>query len=155
MIYYLTPEAFQQLKEELHDLKTRRRKEIVQIIQEAKDLGDLSENAAYQEAKEAQGKLENRIMELEVILKNASLIKKKKHSSDKVEIGSSVEIISLSTPKSKRTLTIVGSQEAKPEEGKISNESPLGKTLLGCRRGEVIVVNTPKGAVKYRILKIF
>lgn len=153
MIYYLTPEAFQKLKDELAHLKTNRRKEIAQVVQEAKDLGDLSENAAYQEAKESQGKLESRIMELELILKNVSFIKK--NSNNYLEVGSTAEIVNLDSLKNKKVINIVGSQEAKPEEGKISNESPLGKALLGHRAGDIVSVNTPQGTIKYKITKVF
>ncbi len=150
---YLSPEAYKKLKEELEYLKTVKRKEIIQKIQEAKELGDLSENAAYQEAKEAQSVLETRIIELEEFLKNASIIQKKK--SGKVELGSTVEVEGvISGKKVRRKFTIVGSHETQPQEGKISNESPLGQAFLGKGVGEEVIVKTPDGEIKYKILKI-
>lgn len=154
MTQYITPETYQKLKKELEELKTVKRKEIAQRIKEAKDLGDLSENASYQEAKEAQSKLETRILELESYLKTVSIIQKPKKNGQVVELGSTVEVISLSKPREKKTFTITGSLEANPLEGKISNESPLGQAFLKKKKGETVVVKTPKGEVKYKILKI-
>jgi len=109
-------------------LKTVKRKEIALKIQEAKELGDLSENAAYQEAKDAQAALETRILDLELLLKNSTLIKPRKNSGI-VEVGSQVTVQSLSFPKTKKQFLIIGAQEADPAQGKISNESPLGKAF--------------------------
>jgi len=150
---YVTPEAYRLLKQELEELKTKKRKEIAEIIQDAKELGDLSENAAYQEAKDAQSVLETRILQLEMFLKNISIIR---HASNNhvIELGSTIEVKSLTKSRNKKVFTIVGSHEAKPIEGKISNESPLGKAFLGREKGEIILVNTPQGEVKYKILKI-
>lgn len=150
---YITPEAYKNLKEELNILKTVKRGEIALKIQEAKELGDLSENAAYQEAKDSQAALETRILEIEVLLRNASIIRPTK-SIGFVEIGSSVTVQSLSLPRTKRQFTIIGVQEANPAEGKISNESPLGKSFLGHKKGDLIIAKTPKGDVKYKILNI-
>jgi len=150
---YITPEAYKKLKEELNILKTVKRREIALKIQEAKELGDLSENAAYQEDKDSQADLETRILEIEVLLRNASLIHPTKHNSF-IEIGSSVTVQSLSLARTKRQFTIIGAQEANPAEGKISNESPLGKSFLGHKKGDLIVVKTPKGEVKYKIVEI-
>ena len=150
---YLSPEAYRKLQEELEMLKTVKRKEIALKIQEAKELGDLSENAAYQEAKDAQAALETRILDLELLLKNSTLIKPRKNS-DLVEVGSQVTVQSLSSPKTKKQFLIIGAQEADPAQGKISNESPLGKAFLGHRKGEVVIVKTPKGEVKYKIVDI-
>ncbi|MGE4554551.1 MAG: transcription elongation factor GreA [Candidatus Paceibacterota bacterium] len=150
---YLTPEAYKKLKEELEYLKTVKRKEIIEKVQEAKELGDLSENAAYQEAKEAQSALESRIIELEEFLKNSAIIQKRK--SDKIELGSTIEVEGvIDGKKVKRIFTIVGSHETQPLEGKISNESPLGQAFLGKKRGDEVVIKTPSGEIKYRILKI-
>jgi len=150
---YITSEAYKALNRELKELKTEKRREIAQMLQEAKELGDLSENAAYQEAKEAQSVLETRILQLEEFLRNIVIIRR---SPDNyiIELGSTIEIKSLTRPKIKKTFTIVGSHEAKPVEGRISNESPLGKAFLGHKKGEIILVNTPQGEVKYKILKI-
>jgi transcription elongation factor GreA len=150
---YVTPEAYKLLKQELEELKTKKRKEIAETIQDAKELGDLAENAAYQEAKDAQSVLETRILQLEMFLKNISIIR---HASNNhvVELGSTIEVNSLTKTKNKKVFTIVGSHEAKPTEGKISNESPLGRAFLGGKKGEIVLVNTPQGEVKYKILKI-
>jgi len=150
---YVTPEAYKLLKQELEELKTKKRKEIAETIQDAKELGDLAENAAYQEAKDAQSVLETRILQLEMFLKNISIIR---HTSNNyiIELGSTIEVKSLTKTKNKKVFTIVGSHEAKPIEGKISNVSPLGRAFLGCKKGEVVLVNTPQGEVKYKILKI-
>jgi len=150
---YITPEAYKKLKEELGFLKNQKRREIALKIQEAKELGDLSENAAYQEAKDSQAALETRILEIEVLLKNVSLIRPTK-SNEIVEIGSSITVQSLSLPRTKRQFTIIGVQEANPAEGKISNESPLGKSFLGHKKGDIIIAKTPKGDVKYKIVDI-
>ncbi len=150
---YLTAEAYKKLKEELEYLRKVKRKEIAQRVQEAKELGDLSENADYQKAKEDQAALESRIIELEEFLKRAVIIQPKK--TDRVEIGSIIEVENLSQSTSKKQVfTIVGSHEAQPLEGKISNESPLGKAFLGKKVGEIVDVETPKGKVQYKILKI-
>ncbi|HOQ15300.1 MAG TPA: transcription elongation factor GreA [Candidatus Paceibacterota bacterium] len=152
-INYLTAEAYKKLKEELEYLRKVKRKEIAQRVQEAKELGDLSENADYQKAKEDQAALESRIIELEEFLKRAVIIQPKK--TDRVEIGSIIEVENLSQSTSKKQVfTIVGSHEAQPLEGKISNESPLGKAFLGKKVGEIADVETPKGKVQYKILKI-
>jgi len=150
---YITPEAYKALKQELEELKTKKRKEIAEIIQDAKELGDLAENAAYQEAKDEQSVLETRILQLEMFLKNISIIR---HVSNNhaIELGSTIEVKSLTKSRNKKVFTIVGSHEAKPIEGKISNESPLGRAFLGHSKGEIILVNTPQGEVKYKILKI-
>lgn len=150
---YLTAEAYKKLKEELEYLRKVKRKEIAQRVQEAKELGDLSENADYQKAKEDQAALESRIIELEEFLKRAAIIQPKK--TDRVEIGSIIEVENLSQSTSKKQVfTIVGSHEAQPLEGRISNESPLGKAFLGKKVGEIVDVETPKGKVQYKILKI-
>lgn len=150
---YVTSEAYKLLKQELEELKTKKRKEIAETIQDAKELGDLSENAAYQEAKDAQSVLETRILQLEMFLKNISIIH---HSSNNhiIELGSTIEVKSLTKTKNKKVFTIVGSHEAKPIEGKISNESPLGRAFLGGKKGDIVLVNTPQSKVKYKILKI-
>ncbi len=150
---YVTPQAYKALKQELEELKTKKRKEIVEIIQDAKELGDLSENAAYQEAKDAQSVLETRILQLEMFLKNVSIIR---HVSSNrvVELGSTIEVKSLTKSGNKKAFTIVGSHEAEPIEGKISNESPLGRAFLGHKKDDIVLVNTPQGEVKYKILKI-
>ena len=150
---YVTPEAYKAIQEELEELKTKKRKEIAEIIQDAKELGDLSENAAYQDAKDLQSVLETRILQLEIFLKDISIIR---HASNNhvVELGSTIEVESLTKLGNKKVFTIVGSHEAKPIESRISNESPLGRAFLGHSKGEIILVKTPQGEVKYKILKI-
>ncbi len=148
---YLSPEGIETLKKELQELKTKKRQEIAKRLQEAKDLGDLSENAEYFEAKEAQSLNENRIAELEELLKNAVVIKTPS-TEDIIRIGSTVET---KLNNSAEVFSIVGSAEAKPQEGKISNESPLGRAFLGKKVGDEVEVKTPGGIVKYRIIKIY
>ncbi|MEK7197855.1 MAG: transcription elongation factor GreA [Patescibacteria group bacterium] len=147
---YLSPEGIETLKKELLELKTKKRQEIAKRLQEAKDLGDLSENAEYFEAKEAQSLNENRIGELEELLKNAVLIKTPSVENI-VSIGSTIEVKSGNNTE---IFKIVGSAEAKPQEGKISNESPLGRSFLNKKLGDEFDVKTPGGIVKYKIIKI-
>lgn len=147
---YISKEGLEELKKELHDLKTQKRREIAQRLQEAKSLGDLSENAEYLEAKEAQSALESRILELEEIIKQSRVIEKPT-KKNYVSIGSTVEV---EFDGRSREFTIVGSEEASPAEGKISNESPLGKAFLGRKVKEEVEVKTPKGKVRYKILGI-
>ncbi len=148
---YLTAEGLEKIQAELDDLKNNKRKEIAQRISDAKELGDLSENAEYHEAKDEQGFAETRILELEQMLRNAELIKHTKNSST-VQIGSTVSITSKQS--GEMTVTIVGSSEANPAEKKISNESPLGDALLGKSVGESVLVTTPGGEMKYTIEKV-
>lgn len=148
---YLTAEGLEKIQAELDDLKNNKRKEIAQRISDAKELGDLSENAEYHEAKDEQGFAETRILELEQMLRNAELIKHTKNSST-VQIGSTVSIASKQS--GEMTITIVGSSEASPAEKKISNESPLGDALLGRSVGESVLVTTPGGEMKYTIEKV-
>lgn len=147
---YLSPEGIETLKQELLELKTKKRQEISKRLQEAKDLGDLSENAEYFEAKEAQSLNENRIGELEELLKNAILIKTP-NVENIVSIGSTIEVKSGNNIE---IFKIVGSAEAKPQDGKISNESPLGRSFLNKKVGDEFDVKTPGGIVKYKIIKI-
>lgn len=148
---YLSPEGIETLKKELQELKTKKRQEIAKRLQEAKDLGDLSENAEYFEAKEAQSLNENRIAELEELLKNAVVIKTP-NAEDVVRIGSTIET---KLNNNTEIFCIVGSAEAKPHEGKISNESPLGRAFLGKKLGDEVEIKTPGGNVKYKIIKIY
>ncbi|MBI4708796.1 MAG: transcription elongation factor GreA [Candidatus Portnoybacteria bacterium] len=146
---YLSKEGLEQVKKEVEELKLKRQ-EIAKRLEEAKALGDLSENAEYLQAKEAQAFNEGRILELEDVLKNAMVINKNGGSSV-VQIGGTVEV---SSQAGKQTFTIVGSEESNPAEGKISNESPLGKAFLGHKVGETVQVETPKGKINYKILAI-
>ncbi|MBU2564505.1 transcription elongation factor GreA [Patescibacteria group bacterium] len=146
---YLTKEKFNELKQELEDLKLKRNA-ISNRIHQAKELGDLSENAEYTEAKEAQAFNEGRIQELKQIIRDAVLILKKT-KCDSVEVGCSIIV---KNKEGKRDFSIVGSEEADPLNGKISNESPLGKAFLGKRKGDEIMVQTPRGKAYYKVLEI-
>lgn len=147
---FLTKEGLEKLKNELDELRTVKRKEIAERVQQAKEFGDLSENAEYVEAKNEQSFIEGRILEIENILKNVTIFKQGT-KSDVVRIGSTV---TASNDNGKKTYTIVGSNEANPTEGRISNQSPLGQCFLGKRVGDAIEVTAPKGKVHYRIENI-
>ncbi len=147
MSEYFSEEGLEKLKNELEELKTAKRHEIAARLEHAKSLGDLSENAEYQEAKEEQSLLESRIVEIEEILRNAVIIKKDAYSS-LVQVGSTVRVTS---EHGEEIFTIVGSEEADPKDGMISNESPLGKAFLGRKIGDKIEVKTPAGTFHYSI----
>lgn len=147
---YLTPEGLERLREELRVLKYERRKEIADKIERARELGDLSENAEYQEAKDEQAFTEGRILELETTINNATIITGP-GGTKHVSIGSTVKV---RTNGEERSYAIVGANEADPAGGRISNESPLGRSLLGQRVGDEIEVKAPKGTVTYRIVEI-
>lgn len=146
--YQLTEKGRKELEQELDELKSRRG-EIADKIAEARDYGDLSENAEYDSAREEQGLVETRIAEIEDILMNAEDIKTTKSNS--VHLGSSVE---LKTGSKSVTYTVVGSVEANPGEGKISDESPIGAALMGKKVGDSASIATPKGDVTYKIVTI-
>jgi len=148
--YYLSSERLNELKVELEDLKGRKRHEIAERLKTAKEYGDLSENSEYSEAREEQARVETRIFELEDILKQASIIKKSEEV-DEVRIGSTVTV---KKGDEVFNYTVVGSNETNPEEGKISNESPLGRAILGRKVGDKITVGTPSGEIQYSISKI-
>lgn len=148
--YYLTAERLEDLKKELTELKTVRRMEVADRLKRSKELGDLSENAEYAEAREEQATVETRIFEVEDMIKNAVIIKHS-NAAKVVEIGSTVVV--RKDGKESR-YSIVGSNETDPERGFISNESPLGKVFLGKQPNDEVVVQTPRGAAKYTILKI-
>lgn len=150
---YLTSEAYKKFQKELLFLKTVKRQEVKTNLQIAKSYGDLSENAAYSMAKKAQIETETRIRQLEELLKTAKIIR---HFNNEgiVKLGAKITIVNTRYPSKERVFSIVGSLEAQPAEGKVSNESPLGRAFIGHCKGEEVLVNTPKGAVKYRILDI-
>lgn len=149
---YLTKEKLIKLKKELEFLKNNKRREVAERIHEAKDLGDLSENAEYAEAKDEQSWTEGRILELEDIIKRAVLIEENKyHQTSTVTVGSRVKVLVKGVEKD---FEIVGSQEANPAQGKISNESPLGKAFIGKKVADEIEVEVPKGKVKYKIVAV-
>lgn len=154
---YISKEGLEKIKKELGKRKTINRCEIAERLEEAKSMGDLSENGEYTAAKEAQAFNEGKIFELEGMLKNAVLIKPVKSQSKKekkVQIGSVVEVKLIGTSSQKKSFMIVGSRETDPAQGKISNESPLGQTFLGCKIGDIIEAKTPKGIIKYKIVGI-
>lgn len=149
---YITIEKKEEFEKELENLKTFKRKEIADALEYSKSLGDLSENAEYHQAREDQARCEDRIAEIEYILKNAII--SKKHHSGVVEVGNVVRVTK-GKIKEEKTFFIVGSEEVDVLEGKISNESPLGMALLGKAPGEIATFTTPKGeVVSYTVLKI-
>jgi transcription elongation factor GreA len=147
---YLSKEKCDELKKELEYFTRVRRKEIAEALEAAKALGDLSENAEYHSAREAQAGVEERIMVLEEILKNAVIVGSK-HKTDAVGVGS---VVSVKRGKDTRTYTIVGSEETDVALGKISNKSPLGESLMGKRKGDHFSCTTPSGEVECQILEI-
>ena len=149
----LTYEGLKRYEEELHDLKVYKRKEVAQKIKEAREQGDLSENAEYDAAKDEQRDIEARITELENILKNVEVVVEDEVSSDKINIGCTVRILDLEY-KEEETYKIVGSTEANSLKGKISNESPVGRALIGSQVGDTVSVETPGGLVQYEVLEI-
>jgi transcription elongation factor GreA len=147
---YLSREGLQRLRAELEEMTTVRRVEVAQRIHDAKEHGDLTENAEYEDAKNEQAFVEGRIQALETLIKNAILIDEH-HSTDHVQIGTTVVVQS---DDGKEEFTIVGTAEAKPTEGRISNESPVGRALLGKRKGEKVKVHVPAGDFTYTIVEI-
>jgi len=154
--YYVTEEGLVALEKELEYLKTVRRKDVADKIKVALSFGDLSENSEYDEAKNEQAMMEARIADLEVMLKNTEVIDESELTTEKVHIGSKLELAVTSTDgkKSKRAFRIVGSNEADPRNGKISDESAVGKALLGHKVGQTISVETPTGIAKYKVVSI-
>ncbi|MFH1349123.1 MAG: transcription elongation factor GreA [Patescibacteria group bacterium] len=152
----VTKEGLKRLKDELDHLKTTRRQEVAQRLKEAISYGDLSENAEYEEAKNEQAFIEGRIIELEQKIKNAKIIADKKMimSGKAADIGSTVTVRNKTDRDEPQEFTIVGSTEADPVEHKISNESPIGKALLGAQKGDNLDVDTPSGIIKYEVLKV-
>jgi len=149
---YITLEGKKKLQEELEYLTTVRRKEVADAIKSAKEEGDLSENSAYDEAKLAQGFLEGKIQTIESQLRNAVIIKDGNGSNGVVAIGCTVTVEEEGF--GEETYQIVGSAEADPLEGKISNESPIGRALLGAKIGDVVKAETPGGLIAFRIRKV-
>ena len=149
----LTYEGLQKLEEELQDLKVVKRREIAQKIKEAREQGDLSENAEYDAAKDEQRDIEARIEELEKILKNAEVVVEDEVDLDKINIGCQVKILDIEYSE-ELDYKIVGSTEANSLKGKISNESPVGKALIGHKVGDTVEVETPAGVFAYKILEI-
>ena len=149
----MTYAGLKKLEDELNDLKGFRRKDVAQKIKEAKEQGDLSENAEYDAAKEEQAEIEARIVELEKILKNAEIIDEDEVASDIISVGCRVKLLDVEF-EDEMEFSIVGSTEANSLNGFISNESPLGIALLGKKKNAVVEVESPAGVIKYKILDI-
>ncbi|MBQ3415814.1 MAG: transcription elongation factor GreA [Clostridia bacterium] len=149
----LTQEGFDNLEKELNYLKTEKRAEIADRIKIALGFGDLSENSEYDEAKTAQAENEVKIAELENKIRHAKIIDEKEIDTDTVQIGNTVKVLDIEFDE-KLEYTIVGSTEVNLAENKISNESPLGKALLGAKKNQTVEVNAPAGIMKYKILAI-
>ena len=149
----LTQEGHQKLQDELHELKVVRRKEIAQKIKEAREQGDLSENAEYDAAKDEQREIETRIETIEELLKNAEVVSNDAIDTEKVSVGCTVKILDCEFDE-ELEYQLVGSTEANSLRGKISNESPLGQALLGQKVGAIVDVHAPAGIIKYEIKDI-
>ena len=149
----LTYAGLKKLEEELHDLKVVKRKEVAGKIKEAREQGDLSENAEYDAAKDEQRDIEARIEEIEKILKNAEVVVEDEVDLDKISVGCKVRVHDFEFEEDIE-LKLVGSTEANSLEGKISNESPVGKALIGCKVGDVVDVETQAGVFQYKVLEI-
>ena len=149
----LTYEGLRKLEDELQDLKVVKRREIAQKIKEAREQGDLSENAEYDAAKDEQRDIEARIEEIELILKNAEVVVEDEVDLDKISVGCKVRILDIEFDE-ELEYKIVGSTEANSLKGKISNESPLGRALLGATIGDIVKVEAPVGELSYKVLEI-
>ena len=151
--FKMSQERFEELQKELNYLKTTRSDEVAEMIKVARGFGDLSENSEYDEAKNEQGKLYSRIAEVENILANYVIIEEHESDPNSVRLGSTVKVLDLEFEE-EETYQVVGSQEADPMNGRISEDSPFGKALLGCAVGAEIQVEAPAGVLRYRILEI-
>ena len=149
----LTYEGLKKLEDELQDLKVVKRKEIAQKIKEAREQGDLSENAEYDAAKDEQRDIEARIEQIEKILKNAEVVVEDEVDLDKISVGCKVKVLDVEFDEEEE-FKIVGSSEANSLGGKISNESPVGKALIGSKVGDTVQVETQAGMIEYRVLEI-
>lgn len=148
---YLTKEKFKALSEEFEYLKKTKRREVAEQLEYAKSLGDLSENAEYHEARDMQGIVEDRILKLETILKNAIIVSS--HGTEVVVVGSKVTV-TRSGDKNEKIYTIVGGEESDLDSGKISVHSPFGETIVGKKKGESFTYNAPAGPITYKIIEI-
>lgn len=153
--FKLTRERLKELEEELNYLKTTREKEVAEQIKEARSFGDLSENSEYDEAKTEQGKLYSRIAEIKVLIDNAEIVDNIDHDApkDTVTLGSIVKVRDIEDDY-EETYEIVGSQEANPREGRISDDSPVGRALRGHRAGEQVTVEAPAGNLEFEIVSV-
>jgi len=149
----LTREGYEKLKREIEYLSTEKRREVADRIRIAREFGDIAENAEYDDAKNEQAMLEHRIAQLEERLLAARVIEKHEIKKDVVSVGSHVKIRDVDAKKTFE-YRIVGSAEANPDENKLSNESPVGKAIMGRKKGETVEVAAPRGALKFKILEI-
>ena len=152
-VTFLTPEGKKQLEEKLKYMKEVLRPEVQKKIGTAREYGDLSENSEYDQAREEQGKLESEILLIEAQLNNCQIITKSSIDTSKVTLGCTVEVYDEEFDE-KLKFTIVGSTETNPEEGKISNESPVGQALMGARKNDIVIVKSPAGDLKFKVLSI-
>ena len=148
-----TPEGFKELTDELNYLKTVKREEIKEAIAVAKSFGDLSENSEYDEARTEQAKTEARITELQFLVENAVVVDESKVDTSIISLGSSVVLYDVEDEE-EVNYSIVGSNETNPLEGKISDQSPIGKALMGKKEGDTVSIETPAGTLKFNILKV-
>jgi len=146
----LTAEGLQKLEEELDDLKTVHRREVNERIRQAKEFGDISENAEYEDAKQEQAFVEGRILKVEAMIRNARIIDSSEYAQDEVHLGATVKVKDAKSGAA-HEFTIVGSAEADPVNGRLSNESPLGSALMTKKKGDIVEVTTPRGKTTYKI----
>ena len=151
--YKMSQERYDEIKEELHYLETVREKEVSELIKEARSFGDLSENSEYDEAKTEQGKLYSKIAELKALIEKAEIIEKQDMDKGVVALSSRVKILDVDENE-ETEYQIVGSQEANPMSGRISDESPIGRGLLGHKVGETVTIEAPAGTMKFTILSV-
>ena len=149
----LTKEGYEKLRKEIEHLSTDKRREVADRIRHARDFGDIAENSEYDDAKNEQAMLEKQIAELEDKLRSATVIDETEVTTDVVSVGATVHVKDQKTEKSVK-YKIVGSAEANPSENKLSNESPVGKAIMGHKKGETVEVSAPRGSLKFKILEI-
>jgi transcription elongation factor GreA len=149
----LTQDGYKKLQAEIEHLRTEKRREVAERIRVAREFGDIAENAEYDDAKNEQAMLEHKIAQLEERLLSARVITKKEISKDAVSVGSHVRLRDMQANKTFE-YHIVGSAEANPAENKLSNESPVGKAIIGHKKGDVVEVSAPRGSLKFKILEI-
>lgn len=151
--YKMSQERYDELVKELNYLETVREKEVSELIKEARSFGDLSENSEYDEAKTEQGKLYSKIAEMKVLIENAEIIEKSELDADTVHLSSYVKLMDVDE-NDEIEYQIVGSQEANPMQGRISDESPIGRAILGHRVGETVTVDAPAGEMRFTVLSV-
>jgi len=151
--FKMSQERYDQLKEQLYYMETVREKEVAEQIKEARSFGDLSENSEYDEAKAEQGKLYSKIAEVKNLLENAEIVENEVVEKGVIGIGSRVRVMDMED-QSETDFQLVGSQEANPMQGKISDDSPIGRALLGHKKNEVVTVEAPAGEMKFKVLSV-